>query len=94
MDPKTIASWLIIAGLVLVLAQIVVSLVTALKAKREKDNPSTRGLGDVLAEILKALATAVPLGVLGVVLIIVGAFIGGYIDVGALFPAPASTSGG
>jgi hypothetical protein len=91
MDAKTLASWLIIAGLALVLVQIIVSLITALKAKKEKDAPTARGLGDVLSEILKALATAVPLGVLGVILIIVGAAIGGYLSLEALFPEPSST---
>lgn len=91
MDAKTLASWLIIAGLVLVLVQIVISLVTALKAKKDKDSLAPRGLGDVLSEILKALLTSIPIGVLGVVLIVLGAVIGGYLSIDALFPQPTST---
>jgi len=91
MDPKTLASWLIVAGLVVIAVQIGVSLATALKVKKEKEQPSTRGLGDLLSEILKALATSIPLGVLGFLLIIVGAIIGGYLNVDALFP-PATNS--
>lgn len=92
MDKETLASWLIIAGLVLIAAQVIVSIVTAVKVKKEKDNPSTEGLGDLLAQVLKGLMTSVPLGVLGFLLILIGAIIGGYLDVSVLFPSspPAS----
>lgn len=90
METHTIAGWLIVAGLALIAAQVIVSIVTAIKTKKEKDEPSTRGLGDVLGEILKALATSIPLGVLGFLLVLVGLIIGGNLSIDTLFPPAAS----
>lgn len=90
METHTLAGWLIVVGLVLVAAQVVVSIITAIKTKKEKDQPSTKGLGDVLGEILKALATSIPLGVLGFVFVLVGLILGGNISIETLFPPAAS----
>jgi uncharacterized membrane protein len=86
MDAKTLASWLIIAGLLLIAAQVIVSIVTVVKTKKAKDDSSTAELGDIFSEILKGLVASVPLGVLGFLLILVGAIIGGYLSLDALFP--------
>jgi hypothetical protein len=90
MEHNTLAGWLIVAGLIVIAAQVVVSIIAAVKTKKEKDSPSVRGLGEVLGEILKALATAIPLGVLGFLLILIGLILGGDISIETLFPPAAS----
>lgn len=94
MEHNTFAGWLIVAGLVVIAAQVVVSIITAVRTKKEKEslavNGLAEGLGDVLADVLKALATAIPLGVLGFLLVLIGLILGGDISIDTLFPPAAS----
>ena len=95
MSKETLALVLIVVGLVLIVVQAILLIVTAVKAKKAEDDSksgaSTQSIGDILAPLLKALVASVPLGVLGVVLILIGGAIGGFYDPSVWFPAPTPT---
>ena len=85
-DTPTLASWLIVVGLICILAQVVISIITAAQARKAQNEVSTLSLGDFLKEILGKLVAAVPLGVLGFLLVLVGSIMGGHLSVDTLFP--------
>lgn len=87
MSNPQISTWLIVVGLAAIIAQIIVSIVTALKAKKPDDGINAAGLGELLATVIKGLVTTIPLGALGLVLISVGLVVGGQFSIGDLFPA-------
>lgn len=83
--------WLIVVGLLVIVAQVVVSIVAVIKGKAAQDSVSTQGFGQVIVDLLKGLMATIPLGVLGFLLILIGLIVGGQFSIGALFPTPETT---
>lgn len=92
----TVLGWLlIIVGLAAIIAQIVLLLRARAKTEDVKNaEVFTAELDAKVIEIIKALATSVPLGLIGLILVLAGLQTLGVLDLVALFGANDGSGGG